>query len=472
MSRESTLPEIVAMKHCGNHTWQEIGDFFGLPATTVRARYLHRDRGGDVPIVPCPICGSRTGARGYHHTFAEEGNYAELVVSTAERVRSFEDLCAAFNVDLTVWKRIFFECGTHEGWRKNEDKDLEFDKGVIDGHVTSRGILVVPLYRTKARFIRREPVAVHPVIRPVKCATTYQKPEKPRKKGVRRALLGGDPQFGFRKSPATGQLIPFHDRRALDLFVQIAAHEQPDVILWGGDIEDFAEMQDRFLKDPDFDQTTQPAIEETHWWLARLRIACPKSKIIVMAGNHDDRLRKALITHFKAAYQLRPADEIHLPPPLSPQRLLGLQGLGIEWIGEYPDGEYWLTDGLRTIHGDKISGSPGGTAQAILKDTSDWTCFFHAHRREMASKTVYSRHGQRSVSAFSPGCLCRVDGEVPGKKKRQNWQQGMALVDWHGMERSAYLMEICEGALVWDRRVFRATDRVPDLKRDLPAWNW
>ena len=189
-----------------------------------------------------------------------------------------------------------------------------------------------------------------------------------------------------------------------------------------------------------------------------------------MMGNHDIRLRKALITHFKAAYELRPADEIHLPPPLSPERLLGLQSLGIEWIGEYPDGEYWLADGLRVIHADKASQTPGGTAQMILKDTDDWTVFFHVHRREMASKTLYSRHESKSVSCFSPGCLCGLN--APGRKRRQNWQKGMALVDWHGTNRSVHLLEVCEETLVWDRRVFRAVDRVPDLKRDLPTWSW
>jgi len=409
---------------------------------------------------------------GTSFSFTEDGNYAEFVTETEGRVRSYEDLCAAFNVDLTAWKRILFECGTHEGWRKNQDKSLTFDRGVMDGHIISKGILVVPLYRTKARFIRREPIAVHPVIRPVECATTYQKPPGARREGVRRALLGGDTQFGFRRDVITGKLVPFHDRRALDLFLQIASLEQPEVIVWGGDIEDFPEMQDKFLKEPEFVQTTQPAIEETHWWLAQLRAICPDSEIVLAAGNHDARLRKAIITHFKAAYELRPADEIDLPSPLSPERLLGLRGLGIDWVGDYPNGEYWLDDGLRAIHGNQISQAPGGTAAAVLKDADDWTVFFHAHRREMASKTIHGRYGRRSISAFSPGCLCRVDGVVPGTKARQNWQQGMALVDYAGGHPSVYLIEIQDGTAVWNRRLFQGRDRVDDLRKDNSRWNW
>jgi transposase len=403
--------------------------------------------------------------------FREIENYAEASC-TSERIRTLDGLLEACAVDLDIWRVKDWGVKKWEVGAKLKYGDLQWAGGKASGWQQHKGLGVQDLWSVWAKFIRREPIAVHPVIRPVECAATYQKPHASKRTGVRRALLGGDTQFGFRRDVVTGRLQPFHDRRALDLFLQIAALEQPDVIVWGGDIKDFAEMQDRFLKDPEFESTTQPAIEEAHWWLAQLRAACPDAEIIIMAGNHDDRLRKAIITHFKAAHQLRAADEIELPPPLSPERLLGLQGLGIDWIGDYPDGEYWLDDGLRTIHGSQISQTPGGTANAILKDADDWTVFFHAHRREMASKTIHSRQGRRFISVFSPGCLCRVDGSVPGKKKRQNWQQGVALMDYAGGHPSAYLIEIRDGTAVWDRRVFQARDRVADLRKDNPRWKW
>ena len=410
----------------------------------------------------------------YEGTFTEEGNYAELVVEAEDRVRSYEDLCEAFNVDLRVWKRIFFECGTHEGWRKNEDKDLKFTHGVMNGYTRSKGILIVPLYRTKARFIRREPIAINPVIKPVVCYFTYKKPERPTRAGITRALVGGDPHFGYRKNPRTGRLEPFHDRRALDLFLQLVAYEQPDVIVWGGDIQDFANMQDKFLRDPDFDQTTQPALEEAHWWLAQVRTSDEGAVFVLIPGNHDDRMRRATLTHFKAAHELRPADELELPPALSPERLMGLHSLGIEWVGEYPDEEYWLHDGLRVVHGATIRQRPGHTAGGIVEESYATTIFFHIHRREMASRTVHLRGGPRPVTAFSPGCLCRVDGAVPGTKKRQNWQQGMAIVDIDSneMNQSVYVIEINEGVAIWDRRQFVARDRLDDLRRDKPEWHW
>jgi len=405
-------------------------------------------------------------------TFTEYGNYAEFVVETEDRVRSFEDLCEAFSVDLTIWKRIFFECGTYEGWRKNQDKDLTFTQGVMNGHTRSKGILVVPLYRTKARFIRREPIAVSPAIRPVECPVTYRKPSVPKAEGVRRALFGGDPHYGYSKDAQTGRLDPFHDRAAIDIFLQIAAYEQPELIVWGGDIQDFPNMQDRFLREPDFDQTTQPAIEEAHWQLRLLREACPDAQIVLEAGNHEARMRKAILTHFKAAYELKPADEIDLPPAMSPERLMGLYALGIEWVGDYPNGEHWLHDGLRVVHGSTAKQAPGATARGIVDGSDVTTAFFHVHRRELVSRTLHERGGPRSITAFSPGCLCRIDGVVPGTKKRQNWQQGMALLDYSERQQSPYIIEIENGRAVWDRRQFVARDRVDDLRRDLPRWNW
>ena len=37
MNAQSTLAEIVALKECGRHSWEEIGKFFGVPQTTVRS---------------------------------------------------------------------------------------------------------------------------------------------------------------------------------------------------------------------------------------------------------------------------------------------------------------------------------------------------------------------------------------------------------------------------------------------------
>jgi hypothetical protein len=74
--------------------------------------------------------------------------------------------------------------------------------------------------------------------------------------------------------------------------------------------------------------------------------------------------------------------------------------------------------------------------------------------------------------AYCPGCVCRIDGAVPGKRKAMNWQQGFALVDVWGDDFTIYDVEVRQGRAVWGGRVYEARDRVEDLRRDLPEWNW
>ena len=56
---ERTLQNIVAAKHCGDHKWSEIYEFFDGTEGEIRAPYVRRDREqypADVMPVPCPIC--------------------------------------------------------------------------------------------------------------------------------------------------------------------------------------------------------------------------------------------------------------------------------------------------------------------------------------------------------------------------------------------------------------------------------
>ena len=98
-----SLHAIVAMKHCGKHTWRDIGNVLGWTKTKTRAKYLHRDKDKyplDIMPVPCPICHS---GKKIDTTFEEKGNYAKLTV-IGERVRSIDEFLDAYNIDRTVWK--------------------------------------------------------------------------------------------------------------------------------------------------------------------------------------------------------------------------------------------------------------------------------------------------------------------------------------------------------------------------------
>ena len=403
--------------------------------------------------------------------FREIQNYASASC-TSERIRTLDGLLEACEVDLGVWRVNDWGVKKWEVGAKIKYGDLAWEGGKATGWQQHKGLGVQDLWSVWAKFIRRELLPVELVVRPVECTARYTRPPAPKATGVRRSLVFADPQIGFSQEVTSAKLEPFHDRAVLDLLLQMAVHLQPDRIDILGDWFDFVMWTDRFLRSPKFEYTTQPAICEGHWWLRQFREGCPDAEIKIIEGNHDARMRKALMTHLRAAYGLKPADEMELPAALSPERLLALHRLGIEWIGHYPNGEVWLNDQLRLEHGAVARNQPGATARAVVDSTDASTLFGHCHRRERASRTLHLQTGPRDITAVSPGCACRVDGAVPGVKDRQNWQQGAAIVDYTDDDHSTALVEIRNGRAICGGEVYEARDRVGDLRADLPDWNW
>jgi len=286
-----------------------------------------------------------------------------------------------------------------------------------------------PNSQVKAWLARTSPIALKPVLSPVevKIGKIVEDRDRP-VGGLKRAMVLFDPHFGFEKSLRTGKLTPYHDRGALDVALQFALWHRPDVIVFGGDILDLADWSDKFARSPNMYWTTQPSALEAAWWLGQFR-ACTK-EMYVMQGNHDERMNRKVIEHLKEGFGLRSVDGMDLPPLLSVPRLLGLHTMGIEYVGDWPDGEIWLNPSVRVEHGSITRGKSGQTATAIVEGVDATTAFGHVHRIEMAYKTIWGNGGARQISAFSPGCLCRTDGVVPGNKARQNWQQGIGMIDF------------------------------------------
>jgi hypothetical protein len=416
----------------------------------------------------CPLCNAQRGAG---PSFQESGNYAEAV-STGTRIQTLEQLLVAAGVDLETWQILNWGVKKGEVGAKIKTGHLEWEDGRIDGHLDYEGLGVQDLWSVWAKFVRRVPLVVAPVLQPVACPVQYREPERPRG-GLRRALVGADWQVGYRLRLPSGYLDPFHDRWALDVLLQLAALLQPGEIHLLGDLNDNTEMTDKFVRSPEFWRTMQPAVLEVHWWLRQLREAAPGAVMVWHPGNHERRMDDYLAVHLAAAYDLRPADEMHLPPALSMERLLALHELGIQRAGNYPDDLAMLNDGLQLYHGDRASNVPGATARAVADEFDVSTVFGHAHRRELASRSIWrGRRLERTVEAHGVGCLCRIDGAVPAKSGRNNWQQGLAVIDYDEAQHAIYNLEIRAGRLVFEGQVIEARDRIEDLQRDLPDWHW
>lgn len=344
----------------------------------------------------------------------------------------------------------------------------DLEEWAVQKHVVNFwGNSANPHTQVKAWLTRINPIALRPVIAPVEIDVKLPKATKPKKSGVKKALICNDPHFGFRRDLKTGRLLEFHDRRALDIALQIAQDEQPDIIIWVGDGLDNAQWSDHFVTSPDMFATTQPALIEFAWWLAQFRLACPNAEIYVIEGNHDARMPKQILKHNVAAWDIRAVGEESLPPAMSLPRLLGLHNLNIQWVGDYPNGRVWLRDDIAALHGTIARAKSGATVQASIVDMQYSQIFGHIHRSELATKTLRVRDGYRTVFAFASGCLCHMDGRVPAVKSEVNWQKGVGMIEYReeGLALPTAILIGNEDA-IYKGKVYTARDRMKDLRRD------
>jgi hypothetical protein len=300
-----------------------------------------------------------------------------------------------------------------------------------------RGVIYVNNFQAKARLSRKTREPQYERVQPVHVETppapdvnpmTGRSPD-----GWKTALIVMDRQTGHRRDEQSWAYETIHDREAIDLAVQVAALAQPEVIVDVGDVLDFAGVSS-YVGTPDLKRSLQPAICEAAHDNARLASAAQPEAFHILEGNHDERLNEKLLEDAREMYQLREAEAQMKggPPAMSVPALLNLEDAGIEWHGGYPDNELLLNDGLAIEHGNTAKADSGATTRYLLKyETTDYSRVFgHIHRHELAWKTAWKGRERRELCAASGGCLCRVDGGVPGTKDRQNWQQGLILAHY------------------------------------------
>jgi len=337
----------------------------------------------------------------------------------------------------------------------------------VDKHVVNRWEVanaageVTPLWQVKAWLSRR-------LLSRIERAPFFAVPssEPGDSRAVRTALILPDTQTGFTWGPGHQTLIPYHDRRALEVARLMAAALDPDEVIWLGDNQDFEELSLKFTRDPLAAQTTQPGIDEQAWWYSRFKVSAPRASHRVFDGNHEHRMEKAL--------QERAPWAVHLKAPgsdravMSVPYLLGLDDMGIEWLGEYGS-EWWLWDKVRISHGDTVASGGGRTVSKVAAASSFSQVFGHIHHLEMACKTIWGPNGAETIGVMSPGCLCRVDGAVPGVKARPDWQQGVGVLelDEETGNVTMHPVQIVNGRAVYAGQVYVATDRTDQIAGEL-----
>ena len=371
----------------------------------------------------------------------KEEEFAVTHSAIGTRITSLDELLSATNTDLDNW---FVSGHTINTWEQSS---------VYEGEPQ-----IVTLYQVKARLEKR----LIDFLTPAR-EITFPKPTRKLEKGkYKKALFVPDSQHGHIWNKSYTKLEPIHDRKAIDAVIKLARDWQPDVIVLLGDHLDLAAWSLKYPRPPEHRQTTSATINELYYDLCRIREACPHADIIWLEGNHEARIQKALTEILPESVHLAPAGETQ--PALCLERLLHLDKLGVEYIKPFP-ADYWLWDSIQICHGE---GHGKGVTTKLAKIKSFSMVKGHGHGLELSASRVETPKGSKNITVMQPGCLCRIDGAVPGISPRPNWQHGVGfgVLDEEGKEH-LWAAPIHEGRLYFEGKVYQGEEDRENLAHQL-----
>jgi hypothetical protein len=230
---------------------------------------------------------------------------------------------------------------------------------------------------------------------------------------------------------------------------------KPDRGIICGDILDYDAVS-RHRKNPQWKAEAQECTDGAYTLLRGYVQASPNTRWQLLSGNHEDRMRNAVIDNLAGIYGLTQGiapDEERGEAVLSVIHLLRLDELGIEWVGS--DGEYAheqikISPHLAARHGWIARKGSGASAVATL-DALRYSVFIgHCHRQAMVAHTAYDIDGTpRNLVGVEIGTMARIRGGL-GYAVNANWQQGFATARlWPDGFFSADLAKFVDGSLVW-----------------------
>ena len=201
--------------------------------------------------------------------------------------------------------------------------------------------------------------------------------------------------------------VPFHDRKRVQKFLSVLKSEKPDAVVLLGDVVDYYSLS-RFLK---IDQSVslKREINTTKLLLSRINACISKeTKVYYIAGNHEQRLEKYLLTK---------APELYGIESLTVPGMLGLSTFKIKYV-DYNDD--LKIDGVVYRHGDFVRKKSGMTAHAHLESYGENIVIGHCHRLALVHRIV----GTRFQFGMETGCLCQKLDYV----HRPDWCRGYGIV--------------------------------------------
>jgi hypothetical protein len=224
--------------------------------------------------------------------------------------------------------------------------------------------------------------------------------------------------------------LPFANQKLTELSHYFLQDIKPDGLIYMGDLIDFPDLS-KFETNPDFTSTVQTGIDQGYTTLRDLRDSAGLTKgseMIFLEGNHEVRLRRALINKLPQLFGVKRADigekeksVLHLAS------LMRFEELGWTYWDEpsdvYPHPEYEIVDGLFAQHsGNNLRKQAGMSALSSLERVNNSIIQGHTHRLAITHQTRWIGQEMVMLSAIETGTMADLKGL--GYSKHPDWQGG------------------------------------------------
>lgn len=250
----------------------------------------------------------------------------------------------------------------------------------------------------------------------------------------------------------TDEHIPYVSESVVSIVEQYLKDAKPKYRVHGGDLFDNPGMS-TFEKDPNHRMDSQEEIDRAVQYLNRLHVASPKTRTIILPGNHDvGRLERLKSIQGMALKNLRALDYKQLI--LESSKTQGLP------IGEVEFKDRWtLGPGMLFVHGDPrmtpeiVSGVNGPKRTADTHPFDGHVMYGHSHQ----CQSVSSKWGSRRV--FMVPAL--MDLSHKGYVHQSEYQNGFAVIHYAPQVRPRPIYHVqnvvveANGSVIVDGKEYR-----------------
>lgn len=217
---------------------------------------------------------------------------------------------------------------------------------------------------------------------------------------------------------------PFHDKRALRAVCDFLATEEPEQVIFLGDVADNS-MLSKHRTHRRFSALLNETNDAVVANFRRVREAVPDASIIFLPGNHDDRVlyyAQDMAPEFEGVRPGRLPNDTEEPlPSIGFRQLWRLDELGIELVDEdWKLAQYGITPELSARHG-YLTGN--NSERKLLEKHGRSQVHGHDHRGSLIYRT---KHDPLDIRvAMSCGTLSEVRPDGLGYEPDPDWTPGM-----------------------------------------------